>query len=77
MPTQAIPDRSSEIISPRRASSVVRLIILWWQFVINVSYQGDAHLSRVVPPQDVTDKVGLHLHLNHLEGAAKDAAENI
>lgn len=57
--------------------SLSNLVVLWRQLVVNVSYQCDAHLSRVVAPQHVADEVRLDLHLYHLKRATEHTAENI
>lgn len=53
------------------------LVILWRQLVVNVADQRYPHLGGVVAAQDVADKVGLDLDLDHFEGAAQDAAQNV
>ena len=57
--------------------NVNRSVVLWWQLVVDVSYKRDAHLGRIVAPQDIADKMRLHLHLHHLKGPSQYSTQNI
>ena len=41
-----------------------RSLVIWWEFVVDVSYQGDPHLGRIISSQDITHKARLNLHLD-------------
>lgn len=53
------------------------LIILGRQLIINIPYQRNPHLRSIIPPQHVTDKMGLHLHLYHFKGSSQHATQDI
>lgn len=46
------------------------LVVLGRKFIVDVAYERDAHLGRIVAPEHVADEVGLDLHLYHLESTA-------
>lgn len=39
-------------------------VVFGWHFVFNISQQRDAHLSRVIAPEYITDIVSFDLHLD-------------
>ena len=41
-----------------------RSLVIWWEFVVDVSYQGDPYLGRIISSQDITHKARLDLHLD-------------
>lgn len=65
---QPVSDRPRVNVHRRAANA---LFILWGHFVVNISYQANAHFRRVVAVQLVADEMRLHLHLYHLESAAQ------
>lgn len=46
------------------------LVVLGRKFIVDVAYERDAHLGRIVAPEHVADEVGLDLYLYHLESTA-------
>lgn len=53
------------------------LVILRGQLIINIPNKRHPHLRRVVPTQNVANKVRLNLHLHHLQRPAEDPAVEV
>lgn len=46
------------------------LVVLGRKLIVDIAYESDAHLGRIVAPEHVADEVGLDLHLYHFESAS-------
>lgn len=56
---------------------VQHLIVFRWQLVVNIPYQADTHLCRVVSSQNVADKMCLDLHLYHFQSPSQHTTQYV
>lgn len=63
--------------NPNNPNPLSPLLIIRRHLIINIPYQTNPHLRRIIPPQHITNKMRLNLHLHHLQRTPQHPAENI